>query len=912
MELQRSQVKKNLPAMFLFVLIEILLFFFHTSSAADSISKFQPLSEGKTLVSEDGSFELGFFSPASSENRYVGIWYKSIPVKTIVWVANRDKPVKGNSSTLRINSEGNLVLVNGNETVFWSVDSRKKVRNPIVQLLNSGNLVLSDESGRDREGYLWQSFDYPCDTLLPGMKLGWDLKTGLERKLSAWKNWDDPSPGDFTWGISLEGYPQTVMWKGSKVYYRGGPWNGIGFSGAPELKANPLFEYKFVSNKDEVYYTYNLRNNKSAISRIVMNQTISLRVRYTWIEETRSWNVYASVPRDSCDSYNQCGPNGYCVVSDSPVCQCLTGFKPKSKGNWDMMDWTQGCVLNEQYSCEDRSKDGFSKFSGMKYPDTSLSWVDNSMNLNQCRDECLKNCSCKAYANSDVRGGGSGCLIWFRDLRDIKQLSSGGQDLYIRMKISETAGKGVDKMKLAAIIIIVASVLMVALVLYYVSKRMKIFRAEEADNNLIVENNNEGENDDLELPFFDVATIEKATDGFSINNKLGEGGFGTVYMGILADGQEIAVKRLSQCSGQGLNEFKNEVILISKLQHRNLVKLLGCCIQGEEKMLVYEYMPNKSLDFFIFDHTKSKDLDWSKRFSIICGIARGLLYLHQDSRLRIIHRDLKASNVLLDDELNPKISDFGMARTFGGDQTEGNTNRVVGTYGYMAPEYAVHGLFSVKTDVFSFGVLLLEILTGKKNRGFSHSDNCIHLIGHAWRFWKEGKPLELIDPCMEEDSRVLSEALRCIHIGLLCVQQHPEDRPNMSSVVVMLSSDSALPQPKEPGFLIEKFSHEADSSSKQHLLSSTNEISVTMFDPRKQKHFHLSRFNIIQVIFISLPWVLTLKDTHQIIFGRGTCKHKRKQDLVGDMQTKGTTLTLHFIASSDSFGTEDFNSSFGV
>ncbi|XP_029126253.1 G-type lectin S-receptor-like serine/threonine-protein kinase SD1-1 isoform X2 [Cajanus cajan] len=387
-------------------------------------------------------------------------------------------------------------------------------------------------------------------------------------------------------------------------------------------------------------------------------------------------------------------------------------------------------------------------------------------------------------------------------------------------------------MKAVAIIIIVASVLTIILALYVVGKRIKKLRAYETENKLTVERNEEDKKEDLELPFFHRDEIIKATDGFSINNKLGEGGFGAVYMGTLADGQEIAVKRLSQSSGQGFNEFKNEVILIAKLQHRNLVKLVGCCIEGEEKMLIYEYMPNKSLDSIIFDHAKGKILDWSKRFNIIGGIARGLLYLHQDSRLRIIHRDLKASNVLLDHEFNPKISDFGMAKTFGGDEIEGNTRRVVGTYGYMAPEYAIYGLFSVKSDVFSFGVLMLEIISGKKNRGFSHSNNSINLIDHAWRFWKENRPLDLIDSCMENSS-VLSEALRCIHIGLLCVQQHPEDRPSMSTVVVMLSSESALPQPKEPAFLMEKgkFFLEADSSTK-HQFSSTNDISVTLLEPR--------------------------------------------------------------------------------
>ncbi|RDY00479.1 G-type lectin S-receptor-like serine/threonine-protein kinase, partial [Mucuna pruriens] len=774
------------------VLTKILLFFCRSSISDDSISQIQSLSEGQTLVSEEGTFELGFFSPGRTANRYLGIWYKSIPVKTIVWVANRAKPVKGNSSMLHINSEGNLELVMHNGIVVWSANSTKKVQNPIVQLLNSGNLVVRDESDQDPKNYLWQSFDYPSDTLLPGMKLGWDLRTGLERRVSSWKNRNDPSPGDFTWGISLDGFPQVIMWKGSKEIYRGGHWNGLGFSGAPELKENPVFDFKFVSNKDEVYYTYSLRN-RSMISRIVMNQSIPSRQRYVWIEEAQAWRLYASVPRDNCDSYNLCGPNGNCIIGDSPMCQCLSGFKPRSPGNWDMMDWTQGCFLTQEWSCEEKRKHGFVKLSGLKAPDTSHSWVNESMSLDECGDKCLENCSCKAYANSNVSGGGSGCLMWFGDLRDIREFSSGGWDLYIRTKISESAYR--------------------------------------TDNNMMGENNEDDGKEDLELPMFDLAAIVKATDGFSINNKLGEGGFGAVYMGTVADGQEIAVKRLSQSSGQGFNEFKNEVILIAKLQHRNLVKLLGCCIEGEEKMLIYEYMPNKSLDSFIFDHAKGKILDWSKRFNIICGIARGLLYLHQDSRLRIIHRDLKASNVLLDLEFNPKISDFGMARTFGGDQIEGNTRRVVGTYGYMAPEYAIYGLFSVKSDVFSFGILMLEIVSGKKNRGYSHSNNSINLIEKAWRFWKESRPLDLIDSCMG-DSSVVSEALRCIHISLLCVQQHPEDRPSMSTVVVMLSSESALPQPKEPGFLMEKKSFlEADSSTK-HQFSSTNDISVTMLEPR--------------------------------------------------------------------------------
>ncbi|KAK6932372.1 Gnk2-homologous domain [Dillenia turbinata] len=306
-----------------------------------------------------------------------------------------------------------------------------------------------------------------------------------------------------------------------------------------------------------------------------------------------------------------------------------------------------------------------------------------------------------------------------------------------------------------------------------------------------------------EMPIMDLASIKVATDNFSDSKKLGQGGFGTVYEGVLPDGKEIAVKRLSRKSWQGLEEFKNEIILIAKLQHRNLVRLLGCGLDGEEKLLIYEYMPNKSLDCFIFDSERRSKLNWGARRDIIEGIARGLLYLHEDSRLKIIHRDLKPNNVLLDIDMVAKISDFGMARIFSENQNIASTRRIVGTYGYMAPEYAMEGLFSVKSDVFSFGVILLEIISGKKNSEFHKTECAETLLSHAWRLWNEEKELELIDPLLPE-SCPADEVKKCIHIGLLCVQEDPADRPKMSPVVALLGSggSSLLPTPKQPPFSV--------------------------------------------------------------------------------------------------------------
>ncbi|KAB1201234.1 Cysteine-rich receptor-like protein kinase 15 [Morella rubra] len=382
--------------------------------------------------------------------------------------------------------------------------------------------------------------------------------------------------------------------------------------------------------------------------------------------------------------------------------------------------------------------------------------------------------------------------------------------------------------------------------------------------------------------------VEIATGDFSDANKLGKGGFGFVYKGALPNGKEIAVKRLSKGSAQGDTEFKNEVMLVGRLQHRNLVRLLGFCLEGDKRLLVYEFLPNASLDNFIFDRIRRVQLNWEMWYKIIKGIARGLLYLHEDSRFHIIHCDLKASNILLDKDMTPKIADFGTARLFVQDQTQSNTNRIVGTYGYMPPEYVIHGNFSVKFDVFSFGVLVLEIVTGRKNTSPRDGENEEGLLGYAWKNWRAGTASKLVDPtvttspatqvvskvflCHREDiltnsslkscvlfvyfaSEVLygpkdvrnkawrnwsertasnivdstirsaglsTEMMRCIHMGLLCIQDNVADRPTMASIVLMLNSYSTtLPVPSQPAFFLHSTMGPESSSQWEHSIEVT-------------------------------------------------------------------------------------------
>ncbi|KAK9092190.1 hypothetical protein Syun_027101 [Stephania yunnanensis] len=788
-----------------FIALLILYSFFNINNVCfatdDTITPNKVLRDGDTLVSKGGTFALGFFSPGNSQKRYIGIWFNKVPEQTVVWVANRNNPINNSSSLVaKIGYKGNLVIFDGNSSDHvWSTNVSIPISTDhhsinssalFYKLLDTGNLVLRDENKGD---LLWQSFDYPTDTLIPGMKLGMNSKWRLNWSLTSWKSRDDPSTGDFVMSLGGRDSPECFVKKGSRVIWRTGPWNGQTWNGVPVMTTDFIYHFSFLNSPDETSFSYGFNITSSVVFSRIFIDNMGVFHKSTQVEDGYRWNDFYSSPGDTCDYYSKCGAFGSCKSNNAQHCSCLPGFEPKSPRNWYFKDGSHGCVRKRELSCG--KGDGFLKLAKVKLPDTSNARVDMSLGIEDCEIKCRNNCSCTGFSSAYVDG--SGCITWFGDLTDIREFTEGGQDLFVR----------VDAIELG-------------LVLQRGIHQIPVFDLPTSECN-------EETNAKFQLPIFDLASLMVATENFSHDNKLGTGGFGSVYKGKLSDGREIAVKRLSKNSGQGVNEFKNEVLLIARLQHRSLVQIIGCCVEEEEKMLIYEYMPNKSLDFLLFDRTRSSSLDWELRRDIILGIARGVLYLHQDSRLRIVHRDLKASNILLDAEMNPKISDFGMARIFGSNQTQGNTNRVVGTYGYMSPEYAMHGLFSIKSDVFSFGVLLLEIISGKKNTEFCYEDHSMNLMKHAWELWRDGRPLELVDPSIGS-SFPEQEVAKFIQVGIFCVQENAKDRPTMSGVMMMLGNEAPIPSLRQPAFVLTSKFNSPDSST----AGSLNEISNSIVNGR--------------------------------------------------------------------------------
>ncbi|CAA7033309.1 unnamed protein product [Microthlaspi erraticum] len=791
-------------------------------SSSNSISSTETIKLGKnqTLVSPQNIFELGFIQLES--HWYLGLWLKLDPKRTCLWAANRDSPLTGAIGTLRL-LDSNLVLLDGDDSPVWRTNlTGGGLRSPVMaELLDTGNLILRYVS--DPDVYLWESFASPTDTLLPQMKLG----IGTERVLSSWARLDDPSWAPILWIEDYMGSYTTVLGQSlQNGYYVSHmhTWNGYRFGNMPPVFKLEEKENAFVMVKNEGHHT-----------RLKMG-TDSVYEVFTWNAQDSEWNLTWS-SNDACYRSESCESFGYCSMNTSPLCHCINGFSPKLESEW------AGCTRNTALGC---SKDAFTKLPNMKLPGGSVDIWNLSSNLQQCQESCLVDCNCTAFAVVERRKGQRSCIKWRGELYDMRNYTVGGHDLYVKLFAPKKEG-----LKPWIIGIIAGGVILLISSCFF-WKRIQRGAATQGPTQIEIMMRRIA--DDDRFCFMDLRTMVEATDNFSQKNELGRGGFGIVYKGVLPDGRVAAVKRLSHMSSQGIEEFKNEVSTILKVLHKNLVRLLGCCCQGEEKILIYEYLPNASLNRFIFDEAQSRLLNWKNRFRIIGEITQGLAYLHNFRESPIIHRDLKPSNILLGETMTSKISDFGMARILQIGQPSTQTDRVMGTIGYMAEEYAMSYIISEKSDVFSLGVMILEIITGRKNYEFCNSNPGDSLLGLAWRQWEQSTGLNLVDPRFEDGSLVEEEVVRCLQVALLCVQDDPEDRPSSDFLVVMLKSRSIeLPLPREPHYYYARFLGEqaasssslaqgigstASSSSLAHgigsttVLSDVNDITVSIVQAR--------------------------------------------------------------------------------
>lgn len=764
-------------------LILFLILAFHTSpcfAVSNNFTANQTLSGNQFIISTNGRFKLGFFSPGNSNpNYYLGIWYAKVPKLTTVWVANREASFQDQtSSQLKFTSDGNLVLYNQFNYIVWSTNtSIPSSMSTVAVLLDSGNFVVSDVSNTSK--FYWQSFDHPSDTWLPGGKIIYDKKTKQAQHLISWKNSDDPAPGSFS--LALDPSSQYfIFWNSTKIYWSSGVWNGQIFSGVPEMRQNYIYNFHYINNSEQSYFTYSLHSNETITTRFVMD--ISGQIKVTNLLVSNEWLPFWIQPKEQCQVYAFCGPFGSCNNNGDTPCKCLKGFSQRNKTEWDLGEQSGGCLRNTKLQCEtyhlrnDVKKDMFFEMDGMRLPDNAQKEV-SARSATDCESVCLSNCSCTAYAYNRT-----GCVLWYEDLINLEDGYTGPDvaTLYLRLAASELASSRTKKGKLVWIVVAIVAGLAVCFAAFCVWRfqRRRVIGTKKPIGGAPVH--------------FRYSELQHVTKNFL--QILGEGAFGTVFKGQLPDSTEIAVKKL-QGIQQGEKQFRTEVSTIGTIQHVNLIRLFGFCSEGNKRLLVYEYMPNGSLDTQLFQND-SVVIEWDTRFQIAIGIARGLQYLHEKCRHCIIHCDIKPENVLLDASYVPKVADFGLAKLLGRDFSRVLTT-MRGTRGYLAPEWITGLPITAKADVYSYGMMLFEIISGRRNLEKGEEGKANYLPALAANKLLTGDVASLLDGKLK-DGADLEELGRACKVAYWCIQDDETDRPTMGQVVQVLEGFLDIQMPHFP------------------------------------------------------------------------------------------------------------------
>lgn len=675
-----------------------------------------------------------------------------------------------------------MVLFNQLKSPIWSTNITSHTSKPTIGvILDTGNFVLTPAS--NFSNFLWQSFDEPTNVWLSGAKLGRNKITSLNRRLVSWMTSTDPSPGFYSVEIDLGGSNQFLYkWNNSEIYWTTGSWTGTIFSGVPEMALYPksLLTYDYVNNDQENYFMY--QNNESKITAMFSMETAGQVKAASWMESVQDWVPFLAMPKAQCGVYSVCGSFAICSENAFTFCSCLRGFSKQYGGDGPYGTPTEGCTRNVRLQCDSTSLrkenvDGFFALAVAKLPDNA--WSTAAASVNGCKQDCLNNCSCTAYAYSE------GCSLWYGELINLVSPADGSlaQSIYIRLAASEFPSP--TKTRKALIIgaatvggILVAAIVLVGLRL--ILRKRSFSEVNKVDGSLVV---------------FKYRYLQYVTKNFS--DRLGKGSFGSVYKGMFADGTLIAVKKLDGIS-QGEKEFRAEVSTIGTIQHVNLIRLLGFCSERSMKILVYEYMPSGSLDRYLFGSSPVA-LSWNTRYQIALGIAKGLSYLHDKCRNCIIHCDIKPENVLLDASFMPKIADFGLAKLVGRDFSRVLTT-MRGTIGYLAPEWISGTAITAKADVFSYGMMLFEIISGKRNvEEHQQGAETFFPVLVAMRL-PGGNVQTLLDSELTVDAS-FEEVERACKVACWCVQDDENSRPTMGEVIQILEGLVDINLPPVPRYL---------------------------------------------------------------------------------------------------------------
>ncbi|KAA8537877.1 hypothetical protein F0562_027543 [Nyssa sinensis] len=726
--------------------------------------------------SDSGQFAFGFYP--RGDGFAIGIWYARILPQTVVWTANRDDPPLSNDSRLLLSSDGRLILQQQQQGREEPIVAAPQFASS-ASMLDSGNFVLYDSSSH----IIWQSFGNPTDTLLPGQVLS--AKDKLISSISKANH----STGKFQLLMQTDGnlvqYPvenarvETAYWASKTVRPGDNVTLHLADNGTLYLLNSTGFNIKILNEGGS------FSNNMQY--RATIDADGIFRLYSHGLDQNGGWKIEWSSSENKCDPIGLCGPNEYCTSDNQEQdCACLPGFEFIDQGQRSL-----GCMRNfSANSC--LGKNGnvtyyVRELDNIIWEDNPYSILSNTNKFN-CREACLRDCNCGAALYNDGKCRKQKLPLRFGRIR-LTELET------TLIKVSNgscqttTGNRESKKEQRVGILIASVAFLTIAIIVLAISGVL-IYKYRVKGYKKISNQGSDGSIEDITLQSFTYGDLEKATNGFA--EEVGKGAFGTVFKGVLTNSKRVvAIKRLEVEMAQGEREFRNEMKIIGRTHHKNLVRLLGYCHDGTNRLLVYEFMSNGSLANFLFRSERKPR--WEERIGIALNVARGILYLHEECETQIIHCDIKPENILMDENQCAKIADFGVSKLLMPNQTRTYTG-IRGTRGYVAPEWHRNLPVTVKADVYSYGIMLLEIICCRRSVSMDVPEDEVVLANWVYDCFEASE----LDKLVQNEEVDMGKLERMVRVGLWCIQDEPSLRPWMKKVVLMLEGTVHIPSPPSP------------------------------------------------------------------------------------------------------------------